>query len=58
MAQRHEDKWNTGTVRNRNKEWHEGRGHSIRVPIYLRFDGQVKNMMMMMMMMMKKMTVR
>ena len=56
MAQRHEDKWNT--VRNRNKEWHEGRGHSIRVPIYLRFDGQVKNMMMMMMMMMKKMTVR
>ena len=30
--------------RNRNKEWHDGRGHSIRVPIYLRFDGQVKNM--------------
>ena len=50
MAQRHEDKWNT--VRNRNKEWHEGRGHSIRVPIYLRFDGQVKNMMMMKMKMM------
>ena len=57
MAQSHED--NLNTVRNRNKEWHEGRGHSIRVPIYLRFDGQVKNMMMMMMMMMmKKMTVR
>ena len=30
--------------RNRNKEWHDGRGHSIRVPIYLRYDGQVKNM--------------
>ena len=35
---------NTKYCRNRNKEWHDGRGHSIRVPIYLRYDGQVKNM--------------
>ena len=30
--------------RNKNKEWHDGRGHNFRVPIYLRYDGQVKNM--------------
>ena len=28
--------------RNLNKEWHQGRGTSIRVPVYLRYEGQVR----------------
>ena len=31
-------------LRRSNREWLEGRGKGIRVPIYLRFEGQVKNM--------------
>ena len=35
------DKKLSASFRNKNKEWHVGRGQSIRVPMYLRYDGQV-----------------